>query len=370
MMNKDISEYKVALVTESLWKMAGANRVLESFAEVFPQADIYALFGEQESLSKSLRRHSIYFSFLNRLPFIKKMYRYTFSLWPIAVENFDLSEYDLVISNTSSVTHGVITPLNCKHVAYVNSSMRYAWDLKPLYFDVVKFGFLKRVLVNISLLFNRTWDVVAAQRPIILLCNSSFVAKRIKKYWDREVDKVISPPVDMYKGKINLKRENYYIAGAPFEPNKRGDFLLECASKIGFNLKILGTGSMKKKLKRKYRKYENIEILDWVSEEEKWKLISNARGMIVAGIEDFGIFSIEALSAGTPIIAYKGGGSLEIVNENISGLFFNRWDLVEFKRVFNSFERKQWHYIDIQRESKAFNTKDMFKEKLRKLLVE
>jgi glycosyltransferase involved in cell wall biosynthesis len=370
MMNKDISEYKVAIVTESLWKMAGANKVLESLAEVFPQADIYALFGKKESLSNSLRRHSIYFSFLNKIPLIKKIYRYTFHLWPIAVENFDLSKYDLVISNTSSVSHGVITPLNCKHITYVNTPMRYAWDLKSLYFDIVDFGFLKRTIVHLLIFFNRLWDVVAAQRPEILITNSYFVKKRVKKYWDREVKKVIYPSVNMYRGDIKLKRENYFIAGAPFEPNKRGDFLLECASKMGFNLKILGTGSMKKKLKRKYRRYKNIEFLDWVSEKDKWELISNAKGMIVAGIEDFGIFAVEALSAGTPIIAYRGGGSLEIVKEDILGLFFDQWNVEEFKRIFKNFEKMKWNHINIQKRSEDFNTKDMFKKEIRELLVE
>lgn len=369
-MSRDISKYKVAIVTESLWKMAGANRVLETLAEIFPQADIYALFGKKESLSKSLRSHSIYFSFLNKVPFIGRIYRYTFHLWPIAVENFNLSKYDLVISSSSSVSHGVITGLNCKHIVYVHSPMRYAWDLKPLYFDIVDFGFVKRTIVSLLTFFNRLWDVVAAQRADILISNSNFVKKRIKKYWGRDVNQVIYPPVNIFKGKINTKREDYFLAGAPFEPNKRGDFLLECATKLGFNIKIIGTGSMRKKLKRKYKKCENIEILDWVSEKEKWNLISNAKGFIVAGIEDYGIFCAEAISAGTPVLAYRGGGSLELVKENISGLFFDAWSVKNFKEVLEKFENKDWDYVSISKNIHNVNTKEEFKKKFKDMLVE
>ncbi len=370
MMNRDISKYKVAIITESLWKMAGANRVLEVFGEIFPQADIYALFGKKELLSSSLRKHKIYFSFLNKLPFIKHFYRYTLYLWPIAIESFDLSSYDLVISNTSSVSHGVITPLNCKHVVYVNSPMRYIWDLQPLYFDVVKFNFLKRATVSFFLFFNRIWDVVAAQRADMLIANSYFIKKRVEKYWGRDIHNVIYPPVVLYKGKISSKREDYYLAGAPYEPNKRGDFLLECAAKIGFNLKIIGTGSMKKKLKKRYRKYSNIEILDWVSEKKKWDLISNAKGYIVAGIEDYGIFCAEALSCGTPVLAYRGGGSLELVKENISGLFFNKWKVEHFEEILQNFENKRWDYENIGGSVENVNTKELFKKKFKEILVE
>jgi len=204
-MSKDYSKYKVAIVTESLWKMAGANRVLESFVEIFPEADIFALFGKKESLSEKLRRHSTYYSFLNRLPFIKHIYRNTFGLWPIAVEGFDFSNYDLVVSNTSSVVHGAITPVNCKHIAYVNSPMRYGWDLKTLYFDVKDYCFIERTIANFTIFFNRLWDVSAAQRPQILIANSNFVRKRIEKYWGRHVDTVIYPPVNLFRGKTVQK---------------------------------------------------------------------------------------------------------------------------------------------------------------------
>ena len=361
---------KVALVTESLWKMAGSNRVLDVLAQIYPQADIFALFGQKEKLSGNLKERKIGFTFLNRIPFIKKIYRYTFFLWPIAIENIDLSSYDLIISVSSSVAHGVITPLGSMHMVYLNTPMRYAWDLTFLYKNVVGFGFFKRVIKDFFLTVNRAWDVVAARRPDVLIANSKFVSRRAKKYWGREVDAVTYPPSERFSGEIVKERENYFVAGAPFEPNKKGDFLLECAKKLGFNLKIMGDGSMKRKLKRKYGKYANIEFLDWVTEEEKWKTLSNAKGFLVGGIEDYGIFSCEAISCGTPVLAYKGGGSVEIIKEGKSGLFFSKWEVREFDKVMKKFNKTKWNYDEIARSLENANTLNSFKKKIISLVVE
>lgn len=369
-MMKNNSHIKVALVTESLWKMAGSNRVLDIFAQIYPQADIFALFGEKKNLSTNLKERKIKFTFLNRIPFVKRVYRYTFFLWPIAIENINLSDYDLIISVSSSVAHGVITPLDSKHVVYLNTPMRYAWDLAPLYKEIVGFSFLKRVVRDFFLTINRTWDVVAARRADIIISNSKFVSRRAKKYWGREADAVIYSPSQRYQGQIVLKREDYFVAGAPFEPNKRGDFLLECAKELGFNLKIIGGGSMKKKLKRRYARYSNIKFLDWVTEEEKWEILSRARGFLVGGIEDYGIFSCEAISCGTPILAYKGGGSLEIIDEGRSGIFFNRWEVREFGERMKKFKETDWNYGDISKSLEHANTQDSFKKEIISLLVE
>lgn len=369
-MSKDYSPKKVALVTESLWKMAGSNRVLDSFAEIYPDAQIFALFGEKQNLTENLRSRKIHFSFLNKFPLVKKLYRYTFAFWPVAIEHFDLSEFDLIISFSSSVAHGVITPLKSKHIAYINTPMRYAWDLHSLYRGNVRLGFFKKIVKEFFLSINRAWDVVAAQRPDLIIVNSDFVKQRIEKYWDRKVNHVVSPPHSEYKGKIVSNREDYFLAGAPFEPNKRGDFLLECASKIGFNLKIIGGGSMKKRLKRKYKRFRNIEFLDWVSEKEKYELLSRAKGFVVAGIEDYGIFCAEAISCGTPVLAYRGGGSLEIVTEGVNGVFFDDWSVEEFRESMRILQERNWNYEKVSGSSENVNSKKNFKKEIVGLLVE
>ena len=367
--NRD-SKIRVALVTESLWEMAGSNRVLDSFARIYPQSDIFALFGEKKNLSKNLIERKITFTFLNRIPFIKRIYRYTFFLWPIAIENIDLSNYDLVISVSSSVAHGVITPLHSRHFVYLNTPMRYAWDLTFLYKEVVRFGFLKRIVRDFFLTINRSWDVVAARRAGKIIANSRFVAKRVKKYWDREVDVVIYPPSERFSGEIVKEREDYFVVGAPFEPNKRGGFILDCAKELGFNLKIIGGGSMKKRLKRRYRKYPNIEFLDWVTESVKWELLSKAKGFFVAGVEDYGIFSCESISCGTPVLAYRGGGSREIIEEGRSGFFFDDWEIQKFAKGMREFTKKEWDYEKVQASLENANTKESFKKEIISLLVE
>lgn len=359
--------HKVAFVTESLYSMGGANRVLEKFLEIFPNADIYALFGDRKKISKKLNNSKIYFSFLNKFLFIQKTYRYTHFLWPLAIEQFDFSNYDLVISSSSSVAHGAITPIYCKHICYLHSPMRYAWDLKDLYMKETRFGFLKKIIVKCFLNFNRVWDTTACQRPDLIIANSEFVKDRAEKYWGRDIDCVIHPPVDAYKGRLHLEKENYFVSGAPFEPNKGGDLLMYCASIMKFNLKVIGEGSMKKRLERKYKKYKNIQFLGKITDIEKWNVLSKASGYILTGIEDFGIFPVEAMSCGTPVLAYARGGVLETVLDGETGILFKKQELKSFKEGFNKMNRKKWDYKYIQKYSQKF-TKTDFKKKVLGLL--
>lgn len=367
------SNYKVAIVTEHLWKMGGANRVLECFCEIFPNADIYALFGhstketQQKNLSEEICKHNIYISGLNKIPFIKKIYQFTFSKWITNIEKFDFSQYDLVISSSSSVAHGVITPLHCKHISYIHSPMRYIWDLNSTYFGKTK-DTHNRFVSFISkpvFLFARVWDIFASNRSDFLLSNSEYVKKRIWKYW-RKDSVVVYPPVELFKKKINTKRENYYVCVAPFEKNKKGRFLLERARDIGFNLKIVGSGSSENKLRREFRKYKNIEILGWVTDEKKWKLLSNASGYIIPGVEDYGISVIEAISCGTPVLAYADGGVLENVIDGVNGCFFDSED--SFSDVFEKFNKIKWDYVKISKSLVNYNSKESFKSEIRKIL--
>lgn len=364
---------RIAIVTDSLWTMGGANRVLDVISRNYPNADIYALFGNAKNLSQDIQKHRIQYSFLNRFLFIKKLYRYTFNLWPIAIESFDFSNYDLVISLSHSVAHGVVVPVHCKHVCYIHTPMRYAWDLNKVYSKKSTLSFkvfpsVTRTIVNFYLHFIRLWDVTAAQRSKILIANSNFVKDRIYKYWGKDNVFLIYPPVEKYTGEIVRKRHDYFVSGAPFEPNKNGEFLLDCASRIGFQLKVVGTGSLKKYLKRKFRKYKNIEFLGKISDKDKYTILSNAKGYIVPGIEDFGIFPVEAISCGTPVLAYKGGGLIETVEEDVNGLFFDSWEVENFKKVFESFGEKEWDYNKISLTAKKFNNEKDFIQKLESVI--
>lgn len=367
-MKRNNQELKVALVTESLWGMGGANRVLETFAKMYPQADIFALFGNAKKLSTQLQSHTIIYSSLNKRPLVPIFYRYTYNQWPTHIERFDFSEYDLVISSSASVAFGVITPITCKHIAYIHSPLRYLWDLKDL--GIGDFGIFKRNIVNFFLPFLRTWEVSASSRPDILISNSKFVEKRIYKYWRRKPDYTITPPIHFYECEIETKREPYIVAGAPFEFNKKGDFLLECIAGTDIELKIIGSGSKEPKLRRKYAKYKNIHFLGKISDEEKWELFSKASCFVMPGIEDYGIFPVEAMSAGIPVLAYKAGGILENLLEGINGYFFTEWTMDNFHTNLKKVLNKKWDYEEISKSvRKINNTEEMFIEKFKDVVI-
>lgn len=365
------SKYRVAIVTEHLWKMGGANRVLECFCEIFPNSDIYALFGHSKredqlkNLSEEVCKHKMYFSNLNKIPFIKKIYQYTFNQWIKSIEKFNFSEYDLVISSSSSVAHGVITPLNCKHISYIHSPMRYIWDLNNTYFRDREDSHSTFVSCISKPVFHfaRIWDITASNRSDILIANSQYVQKRIKKYWRKDAT-VIYPPSSLFIKEIEKKRENYYVCIAPFEKNKRGKFLFERAKQIGFHLKIIGSGSEERRLARKFKSCKNIEILGWVSEDKKWDLLSKASGYIIPGIEDYGISVVEALSCGTPILAYNQGGALESVTDSVNGFFFKDND---FNSVFEKFRKRKWEYSKIPKSLRNYSSRESFKQNIRKI---
>lgn len=362
--NNPSKDLKVALVTESLWSMGGANRVLETFAKMYPQADIYALFGDTNSLSSELQKHKIIFSALNKRLFIKQIYRYTYYLWPFHIEKFDLSQYGLVISSSASVAFGVITPMSCKHIAYIHSPMRYLWDLKDV--GLKGFGFFKRAVTSFLLVFIRLWETSASSRPDVLIANSQFVSKRIQKYWGRKPDGVLTPPIHYYEGVIkeNKDRDKYIVAGAPFEFNKNGEFLLECVKDSDVVLKLIGSGSKEPRLRRKYAKYKNIRFLGKISDEEKWNVLSKASAFVMPGIEDYGIFPVEAMSAGTPVLAYKAGGILENLVEGVNGYFFTERSRENFNVGLKKVLNEKWDHMKIAESvKKNNNTEDMFQKK-------
>lgn len=367
------SSLKVAIVTDSLLKMAGGSRVLECFAQIFPDADIYTLFAPREKdreklLSEDILSHNIYTSKLNDIPFINKanLYRYTLNKWPTHIERFDFTDYDLVISSSWAVSHGVITPLDTKHIAYIHTPMRYIWDMYQTYFK----GKFSQCVYRLSANFLRVWDISASTRPELIITNSHFVSKRVQKYWKRKADYVVYPPVEKFTGEILDKREEYYVSGAPFEPNKGGEFLLDCAVALGFELKIIGSGGNEKKLKKKYAKFNNIHFLGWVSEEQKWEIFSRAKGYIMTGIEEFGIFPVEAMSCGTPILAYAEGGISETAKEDVSGIFFKEKTIESFRKAFGAFAKEKWDYIQVAKSVEKINDSEGFKEEIKKVLID
>lgn len=365
-MNSRLKNLKVAIVSDHCFSYGGAAYTTKMLGSLFDNPDYYFLMGSEREAEGYFHTKNIFFSFLNRFPFVKRYYRYTYFLWPAAIESFNLSEYDLVISSSFSVSHGAIVGTNTKHIAYIHTPMRYAWDLSKEYFG--KSFFLKRWIILFFLNLLRIWDVSASSRADILITNSKFIKDRVWKYWRRGVDMVIHPPVELYDGKLIEKRENYFVAGAPFEKNKGGEFILECASWMGFELKIIGGGDDFKKFRNRYSKFKNISFLGRVSQREKYRILSHAKGFICAGIEDFGIFPVEAMSCGTPVLAYMGGGYMDSVKDGVNGFFFREHTISEFREIYGKFLSTKWKRERIKRSVERFS-EERFRGEMERIIL-
>jgi glycosyltransferase involved in cell wall biosynthesis len=339
-------------------RYGGAERVLKTFLEIYPDADIYSLFGK-EDVEKAIGIKSVNYSWLQNIPILRSIYRYTYFLWPIAIESLDLREYDLVISNSFSVSKGAITTEKSTHIAYVNSPMRYAWSMKDIYFSKEYFGPVRGLIISILIHYLRIWDVTSSRRPDIVIANSSLVKERWEKYYGGRVNKIITPPVETPNMKWN--GGEYLLAIAPFEPNKMPKLLLDVCKKNNLKLLILGEGGSFKQLRREYES-SKIQFLGWVSEERKFEVMREAKALVIPGIEDYGITAAEGVMVGLPVVAYRKSGATDIIDQN-TGIFFEQLtedSLLEGIKKLEGFK--------VSKRKKVINSKESFKREFLSVL--
>jgi glycosyltransferase involved in cell wall biosynthesis len=360
---------KTAIVHYWLVNMRGGEKVLEALLEMFPDADIFTHVYKPEAVSPLIKTHNIFTSRINRLPFAKKLYQLYMPLMPNALMDFNLQEYGLVISSESGPAKGVVPNPNAYHICYCHSPMRYLWDMYHEYLretsPPVRF-FMKRLVPRL-----RLWDAVSANQVDFFIANSSYVSMRVRRCYNREAA-VVYPPVDIEKFlSVERQPENFYLFFGQLAGYKRADIAIEACIVSGRHLVVAGAG----KKNRKWQRYEKTGLITFkgrVSDEEVRELYASARALLFPGIEDFGIIPVEAQAAGCPVIAFRDGGAVETVKENITGIFFDKQTPESLIAAMDYFEQNEVQFSVRQ----GFNShvqqfsKTAFIERIQKVLDE
>src|SRR3989344_2561319 len=318
---------KVALVHDYLNQYGGAERVLETFCEMFPDAPIYTLVYDARLTGYAFSHRKIVTSFLQKVPLAASRHRYFPVFMPYAVEQFDLSDYDLVLSDSGSYAKGVITKPETLHISYCHTPHRYIWDKSQKLLG--EFGYPKfiKAMSPIFTTYVRMWDEHASERVDAFIANSNFVKRRIEKYYRRDA-RVIYPPVNTDRFRVldggitGVKEsEGYFLMVGRLVPYKKFRMAVRAFNKLGLKLRIVGDGPERKRLLTEAK--GNIEFLGLVSERHIADYYAKALAVVFPQEEDFGVVAVEAMASGRPVIAYRGGGALESIKEGEDGVFFN-----------------------------------------------
>jgi len=357
-MKSSTENLNIALVHEWITNVAGAERVLLQMHELFPKAPIYTAVFDAEK-AKPFSDLDIRTSFLQNLPFMKTKREALVPFAPFAFEQFDLSAYDLVISNTTVAAKGIITKPSTIHISYCHTPPRYLWE--P---DVDqraskgKLNWLRQSTIHKM----RIWDRVAADRVDYFIANSKYVAKRIKKYYGRDAT-VIYPGVDVDKftaGKLDDVKD-YFLFVSRLVDYKRCDIVIEAFNKLKLPLKIIGRGPEKNKLMKMAD--SNIEFLGFLSDNDMKKYYREAKAFIFAAEEDFGIVPVEAMASGRPVIAFGKGGTTESVVDGVSGMFFHEQTAESLVEAITKFDVKKYDSNIIRKHAEKFSV-PRFKQEL------
>lgn len=369
---------KVAIVHDWLVTYAGAEKVLTEMLKVYPEADIFSLvdFFDDKDREKIMGKKS-QTTIIQKFPLAKKKYRNYLSFMPYAIEQLDLSAYDLIISSSHAVAKGILTSPHQLHISYIHSPIRYAWDMQHQYLKEanlekgLKSFFVRKMLKKI-----RDWDYRTANGVDYFISNSDFIGRRIWKVYRRE-STTIYPPVDVNDFDYNqlIEKEDFYLTASRMVPYKKIDLIVEAFSEMpNKKLIVIGTGPDFEKIKSKAAK--NVVLLGYQSFEVLKEHMQKAKGFVFAAEEDFGITPVEAQACGTPVIAFGKGGSLETVRglhqENPTGVFFQEQTVNAVKEAINKFEDNiellkaencRKHALEFSPEQFKTNLKDFVIEK-------
>jgi glycosyltransferase involved in cell wall biosynthesis len=354
---------KVALVHEWLTIIGGSENVFKAIASLYPDADIYTLVAIDETVQTlGLQNHKIHTSLIQNLPFSKTRYRNYLPLFPYAIEQFDLSSYDLIISSSHAVSKGVLTNASQVHVCYCHSPIRYGWDLYHQYIKEagltkgLKGFFAKYILHRI-----RLWDFISANRVDYFIANSNYIGRRIKKVYGRD-SVTIYPNVAVADFELSTQRDDYYFTCSRFVPYKKIDLIVKAfATMPDKQLYVIGEGPDFNKTRKIAP--PNVHLLGYQTFDVLKKYMAKAKAFVFAAEEDFGIIPVEAQASGTPVIAYGKGGSLETVIDNKTGVFFYEQSVEAIVNAIKYFEENAalFNHTEIAEHAQTFSLA-MFKK--------
>jgi glycosyltransferase involved in cell wall biosynthesis len=356
---------RVALVHYWLLGMRGGEKVLEALCRMFPEADIFTLFYDPAHVSDTIRAHRIQASWLNPA---RKLYRSLLPLCPMALESFDLRDYDLVISSESGPAKGVITRSDSRHVCYCHTPMRYLWDLYPAYRNDWTRSSLKRLAMIPLTNYLRLWDLATAARVDEFVANSDNVRRRIAHVWRRDA-RVVYPPVDVASFRWE-RASDYFLMVSEMVAYKQLAYAVRLFSGTGRRLRVVGDGPEYRTLRSLAG--PSVEFCGRVSDEQLQDLYARARALIVPGEEDFGIATVEALASGKPVVALGRGGSVEIVPLDVPcGVLYDEPTVEGLERALIEFETAEKRVRPAQLRSWATRFSELvFRREMRSLLLD
>ncbi len=337
---------RFALIHDWFDCIAGSEKVVREMMHCFPHCEAFSLVDHlSEEEKRSLGIDSIHSSFIQSLPFARKRFRNYLPLMPIAIEQFDLADYDVVLSSSHAFGKGVLTSAEQLHISYVHTPIRYAWDMQHEYLR--RRGLtrgLKAKFVRSVLHYLRLWDQGTANRPDAYIANSNYVARRIKKTYNRDAH-VIYPPVDLEWFETHHKKESFYLAAGRLVSYKRFDLLVDAFARLpDHRLVLIGDGPEFKKLKSQAP--ANVEMLGFQENDVLRDYMKRAKAFVFAAVEDFGIMPVEAQACGTPVIGMRRGGLTETVIENETGLFFDEQTPESVAEAIRTFDELPSDFFD------------------------
>ena len=353
---------KVALVHDWLFHMRGGEKVLEAIAQIYPEATIYTLFYDRAGLSKTFDKIEIRASVLQKLPGIKKYYRWLLPFLPWLIGTLKIDpDTQVVISSSHCVAKGIPIPKNAFHICYCHTPMRYIWGFEKDYFSKMP-SFMRGIIGWISHCL-RKWDIQVNTNVDQFIANSNNVKYRIKQFYNRE-STVVYPPLDAKFYEPSGQLGDFYLVVSAFVPYKKIDLVIEAFNELDRPLFIVGSGPMEKTY-RQLRRSEKITFLGAVSNAELKKLYAQAKALLFPTEEDFGIVPLEAQSSGTPVIAFGKGGALESVK---SGVFFHEQSPTAIRQAVIEFEAKSFDRAQIPGLVSSFD-RSCFQDQIKKLIA-